>query len=128
MRRPPRRRASFTATHAAADSVTLVVDWRDGRRTVLPGARPNRLYEITTATATARVPADSLGFAAVTPLFEDATPALGGHRHAETPFDDWRRQFLLPNSLSQLGPGVAWFDLDRDGDEDLIVGAGKGGA
>ena len=42
-------------------------------------------------------------------------------------FDDWERQFLLPNSLSQLGPGVAWFDLDRDGDEDLLVGAGRGG-
>ena len=52
---------------------------------------------------------------------------LGGHRHSEAPYDDWERQFLLPNALSQGGPGVAWFDLDRDGDEDLVVGAGQGG-
>jgi hypothetical protein len=29
--------------------------------------------------------------------------------------------------LSQLGPGVAWADLDGDGLEDLAIGAGKGG-
>ena len=64
----------------------------------------------------------------LTPLFEDASAALGGHLHTEAPFDDWEHQFLLPNALSQLGPGVAWFDVDRDGDEDLVVGAGRGGA
>jgi hypothetical protein len=61
------------------------------------------------------------------PLFEDATSILKGHTHTEDTFDDWNRQFLLPNALSQLGPGVAWFDIDRDGDEDLIIGTGKGG-
>ncbi len=41
--------------------------------------------------------------------------------------DDFDRQPLLPRKLSQLGPGVAWCDLDGDGYEDLIVGSGKGG-
>jgi hypothetical protein len=107
-----------------ADSARLVIDWRDGRRTTIAGVRPNRLYEITTANATPRPPTDSL---ATKPLFEDATAQLHGHMHTENAFDDWDRQFLLPNGLSQLGPGVAWFDLDRDGSEDLIVGTGKGG-
>jgi hypothetical protein len=114
--------ASFAM--AKADSATLVVDWRDGRRSTITGVRPNRLYEITTAGAVA--PRDSTRVA-VQPLFEDATPALHGHAHTENTFDDWDRQFLLPNALSQLGPGVAWFDYDRDGNEDLIVGTGKGG-
>jgi hypothetical protein len=94
---------------------------------VLAGARPNRLYEITATTATGRVPADSGAADPAPALFEDATPALRGHTHAEHEFDDWRRQFLLPNALSQLGPGVTWFDLDRDGDEDLVIGSGRGG-
>ncbi|HEV8499643.1 MAG TPA: FG-GAP-like repeat-containing protein, partial [Gemmatimonadaceae bacterium] len=111
-----------------ADSATLVIDWRDGRRTAIAGVRPNRLYEITTATATQRPATDSLPTkSAAVPLFEDATAQLHGHTHTENAFDDWDRQFLLPNALSQLGPGVAWFDLDRDGSEDLIVGTGKGG-
>lgn len=114
-----------------ADSATLVIDWRDGRRTTIANVHRNRLYEITTATATQRVPKDSLQKgktpAPVAALFEDATAQLHGHTHTEDTFDDWDRQFLLPNALSELGPGMAWFDLDRDGSEDLIVGTGKGG-
>ena len=110
-----------------AREVTVVVDWRDGRRTVLRGAAPNRLYEISAASATERVPVDSVRTANATPpLFEDRSADLG-HQHVETPFDDFSRQLLLPNSLSQLGPGIAWFDIDRDGDEDLIIPSGRGG-
>src|SRR2546430_1830699 len=36
-------------------------------------------------------------------------------------------QRVVTKKLSQLGPGVAWHDLDRDGWEDLIIGSGKGG-
>lgn len=115
--------ASFAT--GEADSVTIVVDWRDGRRSVIAGARPNREYEITTTTTTDQVPVDSGGAAST--LFEDASADLRGHRHHENPPTDWDRQFLLPNALSQLGPGVAWFDLDRNGHEDLIIGAGQGG-
>src|SRR5205814_1869010 len=39
----------------------------------------------------------------------------------------FERQPLLPKKLSQLGPGVAWHDLDGDGWEDLVIGTGKGG-
>ncbi|MEO7083541.1 MAG: FG-GAP-like repeat-containing protein [Gemmatimonadaceae bacterium] len=107
-----------------SDSATIQVDWRDGRRTTLKGVRPNREYEITTATAVARV--DSAP-PAPAPLFEDATALLKGHTHTENAFDEWDRQFLLPDGLGELGPGVSWYDLSRTGHEDLIVGTGKGG-
>ena len=113
--------ATGKATH-----VTIEVDWRDGRRTVIDSAPPNRLYEITTATAVKPAPRDTTRTAAPA-LFEDATSMLGGHTHVEDTFDDWGRQYLLPDALSQLGPGVAWFDVDGDGAEDLIIGTGKGG-
>lgn len=59
-------------------------------------------------------------------MHEDASQSLG-HVHHEEPYDDFARQPLLPNKLSQLGPGVAWHDVDGDGWEDLIVGSGRGG-
>jgi hypothetical protein len=43
-------------------------------------------------------------------------------------FDDFARQPLLPKLLSQLGPGIAWADLDGDGQDELVVGTGRGGA
>lgn len=48
--------------------------------------------------------------------------ALDDVFHRERPFNDFQRQPLLPNKLSQLGPGMAWGDVDRDGDDDLYLG------
>ncbi|MFT5187735.1 MAG: hypothetical protein ACI957_000750 [Verrucomicrobiales bacterium] len=47
--------------------------------------------------------------------------ALRGASVTETPYDDFAREPLLPNKLSQLGPGMAWGDIDADGDDDLIL-------
>ena len=107
-----------------SDSAVLVIDWRDGRRTRIGNVRPNRLYEVTAATAG---PSDEAVSSPPIPLFQDVTAQLGGHVHVDPPFDDWERQFLLPNSLAFMGPGVSWFDYDRDGFEDLIIGAGRSG-
>src|SRR2546428_13489179 len=60
------------------------------------------------------------------PWFRDVS-ALLGHRHVETPFNDWARQPLLPQAFSQLGPGVSWYDVDGDGAEDLLITSGRGG-
>ncbi|HET9515612.1 MAG TPA: FG-GAP-like repeat-containing protein, partial [Gemmatimonadales bacterium] len=117
--------ASFAT--GEAEQLTIQVDWRDGRRTVIDDARPNRLYEISSPEA---APPDSSALpiapAEVT-LFRDATAELLGHTHVDLPFDDWERQFLLPDARSYPGPGIAWVDLDRDGDEDLVIGTGRGG-
>lgn len=112
-----------------SDGATIVVDWRDGTQTTIRDVRANRHYEISQASASATPPAARPPAAdTARTLFEDVSSQLAGHRHAENVFDDWDRQFLLPDALSQLGPGVAWFDLDRDGREDLLVGSGKGGS
>jgi enediyne biosynthesis protein E4 len=110
---------------AQADSAhRITVRWRDGRVSEVPDVRANRLYEVRANDATA-APTPAPASAA---LFADATALLGGHAHTETAYDDFRRQALLPQRFSQLGPGLAWIDANGDGRDDLVVGAGKGGA
>lgn len=122
-----------TFATGAATAVTVEIVWREGTRTVFETLRPNRLYEIRQPESPGTGGPDRRsGVPTVRPsglptLFEDATPELGGHRHVENDFDDWGRQYLLPDALSELGPGIAWFDVDRSGFESLIVGSGRGG-
>lgn len=114
---------------AHADSLhALTVRWRDGRVTEIGEVRANRLYEVNATTAAPVIPAPLAATTMLAALFTDATPLLGGHTHHETLYDDFRRQSLLPERMSQMGPGLAWVDANGDGREDLVVGAGKGGA
>ena len=62
-----------------------------------------------------------------TPLFA-ASHLLKGVRHIERPYDDFAREPLLPNKHSQLGPGIAFADVDGDGLEDFYLAQGAGTA
>ena len=117
---PMRVFATGTATN-----LTIEVVWRNGTRSIVTGAQPNRIYEI--AETGAQPAALAVKPATPAPLFRELAPALA-HAHQQAPFDDFARQPLLPRRLSQLGPGVAWFDLNGDGHDDLIIGAGRGGS
>ncbi|MHB9009198.1 MAG: FG-GAP-like repeat-containing protein [Limisphaerales bacterium] len=112
------------AAGTLTNRLRIEVAWRGGRRSVVDDALPNHRYEIDEALAldassSARVPDPR-------PVFEDVSRLLG-HVHHDEPFDDWARQPLLPRGLSQSGPGVAWWDVDDDGWDDLLIGSGRGG-
>ena len=105
-------------------TMNLEVTWRDGRRTVIDDLKANHLYVVSDTEAS---PSGRAKDPRPATLFEDQSAKLA-HRHPETAFDDFALQPLLPNRLSQFGPGIAWFDVDRDGFDDLIVGSGAGGS
>jgi hypothetical protein len=115
------------AVQPASKVRQLEVFWRSSARTLLTDVSPNTLLEITEPAVGRAVPsAPSAVPPKPAPLFEDASSKLS-HRHAETTLDDFARQPLLPNRLSQLGPALAWQDVDGDGWEDLTIGTGRGG-
>jgi hypothetical protein len=111
---------------AAGSSTNLGIEivWRTGKKSVVRGAQPNFIYEIDESVA-GEVLAEKQP--EVTAFFEDVSVLLQ-HNHHEEPYDDLARQPLLPRLLSQAGPGVAWFDWDGDGYDDLLLGSGRGGA
>ena len=107
-----------------AETLRIEVVWRSGQRSVVTNALPNCLYEIDETGATFPPPAPARLPGAV---FEDVSGRVP-HVDQDEAFDDFGRQPLLPKRLSQLGPGVCWWDVDGDGWDDLILGTGRGGA
>jgi len=104
--------------------LNLEVRWRSGRTNTVPRLEANRVYEIEEAAAgpVGAAPVDKV----IRPWFSDVSDLLK-HSHVESEFDDWADQALLPHRLSRLGPGIAWYDCDSYGWEDLLVTAGRGG-
>ncbi len=118
---------TYTFATGGASDVTISVHWHSGVTTVIRGVQPNRLYEIREPAQgeLAERPSVSTSTSAQ-PWFTDISGALG-HVHADSTFDDMARQPLLRNTLSLLGPGVTWYDVDGDSDEDLLITSGQGG-
>ena len=101
----------------------LKVTWRSGELSALD-VLPNRIYEVDQASAKPRPSQPAAP--PVVPYFKEVSSLLN-HRHVDEGLDDWARQPMLPRRLSRLGPGLAWFDWDGDGWEDLIVTGGRSG-
>jgi hypothetical protein len=111
------------ATGSRSSGMSLEVRWRSGRITRLEGVQGNRVYEIDEERAE-RDPAPPAP--PDRPHFEDLSAGLAVMHH-EIGFNDHERQPLLPYKRSQLGPGIAFYDLDGDRHDDLIAGSGRGG-
>lgn len=113
-------------TFAAGDSkdqMAIEVKWRSGKKSIVNNIEANNIYVIDEKFSEDLVPAEQV---VGKTLFQEVSDLLN-HTHHEEEFDDFKLQSLLPNRLSQLGPGVGWHDLDSDGNEDLIITSGNGG-
>ncbi len=103
---------------------SLTVTWPSGRNQSFESLKANRRYTITEP---ATVSVEEKLSQERRSLFV-AVDRLKGVRHRERPFDDFSRQPLLPGKHSQLGPGIAFADVDGDGLEDFYLAQAAGTA
>lgn len=98
----------------------LKVAWPGGRVQTFANLEADRVYRIEEPADTGPAAAPARAEATTTMFVKSKSwPRI---RHEEEGIDDFKRQPLLPFRLSQLGPGLAWADVDGDGREDGYVG------
>lgn len=112
---------------AFTDTISIKITWYDGKISTISGLKKNRIYRFykddLKVDETFKIQESSQNT-----LFADVSHILK-HRHIENYFDDYEEhQSSLPYRLSQPGPGLSFFDLDKDGYDDLLIGNGKGGS
>ncbi len=102
----------------------LTIHWPSGIDQVLTELQANMRYVI----AEPNHPPDSIPQqkTKIEPWFVKSSTNLNDIESAETPFDDFQREPLIPNKYSQLGPGVAIGDVNHDGLDDVYVGQSAG--
>lgn len=114
-----------------ADTVDeLRVIWPSGHVQSFTDLPAGRLYTITEPSG------DSpRGRRAVSPSTEQPAPAdtpfvadpmFTQIEYADSSYDDFAAQPLLPNKLSESGPTMAWGDVDGDRADDVYAGGTKG--
>ena len=110
------------AAGSPTNGLKLEVHWPSGHRTRFDQAQPNTLVELEEPVGPA--PARPMIKTSPEPLLREVHLTPGWTHQTETPQQE-SAQLLMPRRSGNSAPGVGWFDWDRDGWEDLVIGAGN---
>jgi len=110
------------AAGSPTNRLKLEVHWPSGHRTRFDQAQPNSLVELEEPAGPA--PARPMIKPPPEPLLREVHLTQGWTHQADSPQQE-SAQLLMPRRSDNPAPGVGWFDWDRDGWEDLIIGAGN---
>lgn len=104
----------------------LTVTWPDGKQSLIPEPKINRIHKLNYKSAKAKPP---IAASPSSPIFQEITIKAGlQHRHIEVSFNDFAKEILLPHKLSQNGPFISVADVNNDGREDFFIGGAAGQA
>ncbi|ARK12732.1 VCBS repeat-containing protein [Fibrella sp. ES10-3-2-2] len=108
--------------HTVVDSLRVI--WPTGKTQLLRQVRADQTVTVRpeAATGTYHWPAPAPA------LFTEVPADSAAYRHTEDVYNDFKRQPLLPNMLSNQGPHLAQGDVNGDGSTDLYAPGAKGQA
>jgi len=102
----------------------LKVVWPGGKTSLLTNVKADRLLTINQSEAVTISPENIVP---PKPMFTDITKASGiNFNHQQSAFVDFKIAPLLPFQLSKIGPCIAKGDVNKDGLEDIFIGASAG--
>jgi len=114
----------------ALESVdSVIVQWPDGRMTVMNSLKTNQSIQIDQRDAKGNAGSDRVEARgeSATPLFSPPFQLPGvDFVHVENDFSDFDRDRLLFNMISNEGPCLCTGDFDNDGRDDFYIGGAKG--
>lgn len=98
---------------------TVQVQWPDGSVSLLTDVKANQTLVVSENMSTSGAPGKKVSTSTV---FQDCGPEVASYQHIENHFIDFNHEPLLPNKLSQEGPGIAVGDVNGDGRDDFFIG------
>lgn len=103
-------------------AVTVTVKWPNGKQSIQTGVKTNQSLEIVYE----EVVKEEVTANAIDPLLKYVSPGPIIYSHKERPFNDMKREALIPHKLSSNGPYFTVGDLNGDQLDDLIISGGAG--
>jgi enediyne biosynthesis protein E4 len=105
---------------------SVIVEWPDGRITQLANVKVNQTLTISQDSATTAKPV--INVSGTKPFLQETELSGVAFTHLENDFNDFDRDRLLFNMISNEGPCTCTGDVNNDGLADLYIGGALGQA